>query len=93
MVFSDFLFIFPSHWFTRLPDLVIFRRFFENEEFVDFFDFGWLDMCYIAYSSSTNCSRSLDNQEIPNLRAKWSKMRPIMRKKYENLDFRLFFRV
>ena len=66
---------------------------FENEVLVDFFDPGSLDMLDIAYSSSTNCFRSLDNQELPNLRAKWCKMRPIMQKKCENLDFRLFFRV
>ena len=66
---------------------------FENEVLVDFIDFGWLDMLDIAYSSSTYCSRSLENQELPDLRAKWCKMRPIMQKKCENLDFRLFFRV
>ena len=32
---------------------------------VDFFDFDWLDMLDIAYSSSTNCSRSLDNHPLP----------------------------
>ena len=37
---------------------------FENEVFVDFFDFGWLDMFHIAYSNSdsANCSTTLDNQ-------------------------------
>ena len=76
-----------------VPDLGHFSPIFENQVFVDFFDFGWLDMLDIAYSSSTNGSRSLDNQESPDLRAKWCKMRPIMQKKCENLDFRLFFQV
>ena len=75
------------------PRLSHFLPIFKNEDFVDFFDFGWLDMLDIAYSSSTNGSRSLDNQESPDLRAKWCKMRPIMQKKCENLDFRLFFQV
>ena len=75
---------------TRLSH---FWPFFENEVLVDFIDFGWLDMLDIAYSSSTNCSRSLDNQELPDLRAKLCKMRSILQKKGENLDFRLFFRV
>ena len=48
-------------------------------------------MLDIAYSSSTNCSRSLDNQELPELRAHLCKIRPILQKKGENLDFRLFF--
>ena len=64
---------------------------FENEVLVDFNDFGWLDMLDIAYSSSSNCSRSLDNQELPELRAHLCKIRPILQKKGENLDFRLFF--
>ena len=65
---------------TRLPDLSHFSKIFKNELFVDFFDSGWLDMLDIAYSSSTNGSRSLDNQESPDLRAKWCKMRLNMRK-------------
>ena len=64
---------------------------FENEVLVDFNDFGWLDMLDIAYSSSSNCSRSLDNQELPELRAHLCKIRPILQKKGENLDFRHFF--
>ena len=48
-------------------------------------------MLDIAYSSSSNCSRSLDNQELPELRAHSCKIRPILQKKGENLDFRLFF--
>ena len=35
---------------------------FENEVLVDFFAFGWLDVLDIAYSNSSNYSRSLDNQ-------------------------------
>ena len=69
-----------------------FSTIFENEVLVDFIDFGWLDMLDIAYSSSTNCSRSLDNQELPDLRAKLCKMMPILQKKIKNLDFRRFFR-
>ena len=79
-----------NHQASRLSH---FSPIFENQVLVDFFDFGWLDMLDIAYSSSTNGSRSLDNQESPDLRAKWCKMRPIMQKKCENLDFRLFFQV
>ena len=74
---------------TRLSH---FSTIFENEVLVDFIDFGWLDMLDIAYSSSTNCSRSLDNQELPDLRAKLCKMMPILQKKIKNLDFRRFFR-
>ena len=48
-------------------------------------------MFHIAYKDSTNCSRRLDNQQLPVLRAKLSKMRSILQKKGENLDFRLFF--
>ena len=32
-----------------------FSPIFENEDLVDFFDFGWLDMVDIAYNHSTNC--------------------------------------
>ena len=35
---------------------------FENEVFVDFYDFSWLDMFHIAYYDSTYCSKPLDNQ-------------------------------
>ena len=70
-----------------------FSTIFENEVLVDFIDLGWLDMHDIAYFSSNNCSRSLDNQEIPDSIAKLCKTRPILQKKTENLDFRLFFRV
>ena len=54
--------IFPftvGHQASRLSH---FSTIFENEVFVDFFDFGWLDMFHIAYYDSTNCSRPLDNQ-------------------------------
>ena len=85
--------IFDFHFLHSGHQTCHFSPIFENQVFVDFFDFGWLDMLDIAYSSSTNGSRSLDNQESPDLRAKWCKMRPIMQKKCENLDFRLFFQV
>ena len=58
-----------------------------------FLDCECLNKLEIADYDSTNCSAPLDNQESPDLRAKWCKMRPIMQKKCENLDFRLFFRV
>ena len=73
-------FSFPSHKVTNQASSH-FSTIFENEVLVDFIDFGWLDMLDIAYSSSTNCSRSLDNQELPDLRAKLCKMRPILKKK------------
>ena len=57
-IFSFFPFT-VGHQASRLSH---FSTNFENEVFVDFFDFGWLDMLDIAYSNSTNCSRSLDNQ-------------------------------
>ena len=79
--------------FTVGTRLSHFSTIFENEVLVDFIDFGWLDMLDIAYSSSSNCSRSLDNQELPDLRAKLCKMMPILQKKIKNLDFRRFFRV
>ena len=34
----------------------IYEDIFKNEDLVDFFDFGWLDMLDIAYYDSTNCS-------------------------------------
>ena len=58
-----------------------------------FFKFECLNMHDIADYDSTNCSRPLDHQQLPVLRAKLFKMRPILQKKGENLDFRLFFRV
>ena len=61
--------------------LSLFLTIIENEVLVDFFDFGWLDMLDIAYSSSTNCSRSLDHQELPDPRAQKCKIRPILQKK------------
>ena len=75
----------PSQWVPGLP-------IFKNEDFVDFFDFGWLDMVDIAYSSSTNGYLSLDNHQLPDMRVKSCKMRPILLKKSQNLDFWLFFR-
>ena len=48
-------------------------------------------MLDIAYSSSTNYSRSLENQELPDLRAKICKMWPIMCKKIKFLIFDRFF--
>ena len=89
-----FLAIFNFFSFTLVHQasrLSHFSTNFENEVLVDFNDFGWLDMLDIAYSSSSNCSRSLDNQELPELRAHLCKIRPILQKKGENLDFRLFF--
>ena len=86
------IFYFPilhsGHQASRLSH---FSTNFKNEVLVDFNDSGWLDMLDIAYSSSSNCSRSLDNQELPELRAHLCKIRPILQKKGENLDFRLFF--
>ena len=38
---------------------------FTNEDLDGFFDFGWLDMVGIVYNDSTNCSRSLDNHQLP----------------------------
>ena len=64
-----------------------FSPIFENEDLVDFFDFGWLDMVDIAYSSSTNGYLSLDNHQLPDMRVKSCKMRPILLKKSQNLDF------
>ena len=89
MVFGDFYFFYFSV-VTRLPDNH-FSTIFENVVLVDFSDFGWLDMFHIAYYDSTNCSRPLDNQWLPELRAELCKMRPILQKKGENLDFTLFF--
>ena len=91
MVFSDFYFFFAFTLVHQASRLSHFSTNFENEVLVDFNDFGWLDMLDIAYSSSSNCSRSLDNQELPELRAHLCKIRPILQKKGENLDFRLFF--
>ena len=42
-----------SHQALRLSH---FSSIFENEDLVDFFDFGWLNMFDIAYNDSTNCS-------------------------------------
>ena len=58
-----------------------------------FFEFECLNMLDNADYDSTNGSSLFGNQELLSLRAKWCKMRPIMQKKCENLDFRLFFRV
>ena len=47
--------VFPftvGHQASRLSH---FSTIFENEDLVDFFDFGWLDMVDIAYNDSTNC--------------------------------------
>ena len=41
-----------GHQASRLSH---FSTIFENEDLVDFFDFGWLDMVDIAYNDSTNC--------------------------------------
>ena len=48
-------------------------------------------MLDIADYDSTNGSTPLDNQWLPDLRAKLCKMRPILPKKGENLNFTLFF--
>ena len=39
---------------------------FKNEDFVDFFDFGWLDMSYIAYYGSTDCYKPFDIHKLPS---------------------------
>ena len=41
-----------GHQASRLSH---FSTIFENEDLVDFFDLGWLDMVDIAYNDSTNC--------------------------------------
>ena len=69
---------------TRLSH---FSSIFENEVLVDFFDFGSLDMLDTAYYGSTSCSKPLEKQKLPDWRAKSCKMRPIMQKKSQNLDF------
>ena len=43
-----------------VPELVIFLPFFKNEDLVDFFDFGWLDMSYIAFYDSTERYKPFD---------------------------------
>ena len=48
-----------------VPDLVIFLPIFKNEDLVNFFDFGWLDMVDMAYNDSTNCFKPLDNHQLP----------------------------
>ena len=42
-----------------------FSAIFENEDLIDFLDFGWLDMVDIAYNDSTNCFQPLDNHKLP----------------------------
>ena len=42
------------------PRLSHFSQIFKNEDLVDFFDFGWLDMSYIAYYDSTDCYKPFD---------------------------------
>ena len=57
--------IFPftvGHQASRLSH---FSTNFENEVFVDFYDFGWLDIVDIAYNDSTNCSEPLENYLLP----------------------------
>ena len=54
-VFSDFYF-FPFKLGHQASRLSRFSTIFKNKVFVNFFDFGWLDMVDIAYSGSTNCS-------------------------------------
>ena len=56
------IFNFFLHSGDQASRLSHFWAIFENEVFVDFFNFGWLDMFRIAYYDSTNCSRPLDNQ-------------------------------
>ena len=48
----DFFSLNSGHQASRLSH---FSTIFENEVFVDFFDFGLLDMVDIAYNDSTNC--------------------------------------
>ena len=86
-----FLAIFNFFAFTLLQQasrLSHFSTNFENEVLVDFYDFSWLDMFHIACYDSSNCSKPLDNQLLPELRAVLFKMTPILQKKGENLDFR-----
>ena len=42
------------------PRLSHFLPIFKNEDFVDFFDFGWLDMSDIADYNSTDCYEAFD---------------------------------
>ena len=42
------------------PRLSHFSPIFKNEDFVDFFDFGWLDMSYIAFYDSTERYKPFD---------------------------------
>ena len=42
------------------PRLSHFLPIFKNEDLVDFFNFGWLDMSYIAYYESTDYSKPFD---------------------------------
>ena len=59
-----------GHQASRLSH---FSPIFENQVFVEFFDFGWLDMFDIAYNDSTNCSYQLDNPQLPVWRHKYAK--------------------
>ena len=49
------------------PRLSHFSPIFKNEDLVNFFDFGWLDMLDIAYYDITNSFRLLDNHQLPDL--------------------------
>ena len=42
------------------PKISQFSPIFKNEDLVDFFDFGWLDMSYIAFYDSTERYKSFD---------------------------------
>ena len=42
------------------PRLSHFLPIFKNEDLVDFFDFGWLDMSYIAFYDSTERYKPFD---------------------------------
>ena len=55
------LLIFFLHSGDQASSFSHFSTIFENEVFVDFFDFGGLDMFHITYYDSTNCSRPPDN--------------------------------
>ena len=85
-----FLAIFNFFSFTLVHQasrLGHFSKIFENEVLVDFLDFGSLDMLDNAYYGSTSCSKPLEKQKLPDWRAKSCKMRPILQKKSQNLDF------
>ena len=65
MIFIFFAFT-VGHQASRLSH---FPTIFENEDLVDSFDFGWLDMVDIAYNDSTNCFKALGSHQLPVWRA------------------------